>query len=77
MRAPLRAVIRRANRARTRRDALLVVLRVSTGGSGASNTDRDTGADSVGGATACVVLWSSATVVTSDLEDIAKALVAR
>src|SRR5882672_468947 len=70
--APLRAVIRRASRARTRRDALVVGLRVSTGGSGVSTTGSTTGGVSLGGgATACVELWSSATVVTSALEDIA------
>jgi hypothetical protein len=65
------AVIRRARRARTRRDALLDVFRVSVGGSGgASTTGDDSKGASVGDATACTVLCSSATLVTSDLENI-------
>src|SRR5438128_2090940 len=71
--APLRAVIRRASRALTRRDALLVVLSVSAGGSGVSGVSAVSGRGSItggvssggsagGAATACAVLWSSATL---------------
>ncbi|BCZ25180.1 hypothetical protein MTY59_50350 [Mycobacterium senriense] len=69
------AVIRRASLARTRRDALLDVFRDSVGGSGASIGCVMAGGSEtlVGASSACAALFSSATLVTSEIEDISNA----